>query len=519
MQHRQDDKRAIKINFLPPKLDQSNIQDKIVCVRPMREGKPRISAEVHDSQLRIHNYGHGGSGWTLLWGSVDCAVDLFLEKLHTTPLYQGKPVVIVGAGAMGLGCALKLAQVKEKQPQFGIGDIRVVADKTDNIASYNAAGLWAQVSMRNDPQGQGFVNALSQKSFKRYLKIARGKDSDFLSGAAELQPYFIKPGTESGVDCLVETGIIPPPLEIQADFGEQKHDVLMYQTIYINTHVFMRCFHQQLGKHHISIEQRKVTDLAEFGNNTIVFDCAGLGAGSLNHDSSVVPVYGHLITLKNQPKEFLDTTRANNNLMLVDGAVIEEGLNKLGEYARYLFNKPERRKRFLDQLNKMYGDNQTWFDSSEARVIFIRDLSRLIYLVKTYEADKTDDIVEIYANLVPRINSRYMFLIKDRFTKAESPASGQPPQTYEGCAYFMVTSNRLPEEILQETPDAAGYAVGKIGGTFLPPDQMLLTSHEKEFSAMLNRVGEYCHGPGFFAAQGKDSRQQASAAVEKKLAP
>jgi D-amino-acid oxidase len=45
-------------------------------LRPFREGGPRIAAEVAGSRLILHNYGHGGSGWTIAPGCADLVREL-----------------------------------------------------------------------------------------------------------------------------------------------------------------------------------------------------------------------------------------------------------------------------------------------------------------------------------------------------------------------------------------------------------------------------------------------------------
>ena len=38
------------------------------CLRPFRPQGPRIEAERMGRKTIVHNYGHGGSGWSLSWG-------------------------------------------------------------------------------------------------------------------------------------------------------------------------------------------------------------------------------------------------------------------------------------------------------------------------------------------------------------------------------------------------------------------------------------------------------------------
>src|SRR3984885_15097389 len=45
-----------------------------VCTRPFRAQGPRLDTEQIGAKLVVHNYGHGGSGWSLSWGSSGVAV-------------------------------------------------------------------------------------------------------------------------------------------------------------------------------------------------------------------------------------------------------------------------------------------------------------------------------------------------------------------------------------------------------------------------------------------------------------
>jgi D-amino-acid oxidase len=45
-----------------------------VCTRPFRAQGPRLDVEQVGRKTIVHNYGHGGSGWSLSWGSSNIAV-------------------------------------------------------------------------------------------------------------------------------------------------------------------------------------------------------------------------------------------------------------------------------------------------------------------------------------------------------------------------------------------------------------------------------------------------------------
>ena len=69
--------------FTVPPLDAAALErlERItVCTRPFRAAGPRIEAERLADKLVIHNYGHGGSGWSLSWGSATLVLPLALAS-------------------------------------------------------------------------------------------------------------------------------------------------------------------------------------------------------------------------------------------------------------------------------------------------------------------------------------------------------------------------------------------------------------------------------------------------------
>lgn len=54
----------------------------VVGIRPCRRGGIRVAREDADGCTWYHNYGHGGSGVTLSWGSAEESVEHFEESVH-----------------------------------------------------------------------------------------------------------------------------------------------------------------------------------------------------------------------------------------------------------------------------------------------------------------------------------------------------------------------------------------------------------------------------------------------------
>ena len=83
----------------PIRAHADRIYDIKVCLRPFRTKGPNLDVEHIGDAMIVHNYGHGGSGWSLSWGSADMAVQ---KAMSTSP----RQVAVVGSGIIGLTSAI-----------------------------------------------------------------------------------------------------------------------------------------------------------------------------------------------------------------------------------------------------------------------------------------------------------------------------------------------------------------------------------------------------------------------------
>ena len=72
-----------------------------VGLRPHRDGGFVVRTEKQDDKVLVHNYGHGGSGMSLSWGTGAMAADLALQQ-------PGRRAAVLGCGAVGLTAARQL---------------------------------------------------------------------------------------------------------------------------------------------------------------------------------------------------------------------------------------------------------------------------------------------------------------------------------------------------------------------------------------------------------------------------
>lgn len=276
----------------PPQLDPVNMKEYVTCVRPMREGIFRIEAETVGDKFVVHNYGHGGSGWTLLPGCVNHALKLFSDaQAKDAKLKKNKKVTVIGAGCNGLLTAIRL-----KQAGY---DVKIVAERVRDLASNKAAGLLAPVSMKTSPEEQAKVDAIGIDAFTYYKKQAESKTPEF-QGISFMPVYVIGDEEGAGLYPLVDAGHMEKPEDVKIRFENgAAHEAKKFRTIFMNTKILMKELGKKVRELKIPILRKKVKDFAEL-ETSVVFNCSGLGAKGFG-DDKMIPVQGHLISLKKEP--------------------------------------------------------------------------------------------------------------------------------------------------------------------------------------------------------------------------
>ncbi len=300
----------------PPKLNKNNLGQRIVCYRPMRQGTPAMFIETEDGKVIAHNYGHGGSGWTLGPGAAKYVVDLALKNSGAILKTKQSPIAVVGAGAIGLFTALELMNQ-------GHTNIIIYADQFDKLTSHNAGGLLAPVSMDNDPELQKTIDKIGVDAYKFYQEIAQKKNKQISDGAVIVPTYF-STRDDSGLEPYVGV-VMQPAKDVLVDFRNgTTHDMVVYDDgIFMDTESLMNSLTKILKKHKVKFVKRKITTLSELSQN-VIFNCTGNGAKELSKDDKMISVQGHLIMLKHEdPKDInymmlvyfgSDKTKHNQNI-------------------------------------------------------------------------------------------------------------------------------------------------------------------------------------------------------------
>ncbi len=192
MQEDQEEVQREVRKITPPKLDVMHLGKKILCHRPMREGSPQMSIQEIEGKVVAHNYGHGGSGWTLAPGSASYVNGLLEKFEYSEGLRKKTPITVIGAGTIGLFTAYDLVDK-------GYTDITIVSKEFDNLTSHNAGGLLAPVSMDNGPDIQKIIDEIGVNAYRFYAAIATKKHPILKEGAV-IVPYYARTRDDSGLE-------------------------------------------------------------------------------------------------------------------------------------------------------------------------------------------------------------------------------------------------------------------------------------------------------------------------------
>ncbi|MGC6329423.1 FAD-dependent oxidoreductase [Rhizorhabdus sp. FW153] len=151
--------------LVPLRLGVEEIIDVKCCLRPFRVAGPNLDAEQLGDTLVVHNYGHGGSGWSLSWGSAEIAVGKVLSVMP-------REVAVIGCGVVGLTAAVHAQRAGLKVTIYA----REVFQRTRSV---RASGSWSPDSRISltEPAGPEFgalwehMARLSWKNFRSYVGL------------------------------------------------------------------------------------------------------------------------------------------------------------------------------------------------------------------------------------------------------------------------------------------------------------------------------------------------------------
>jgi glycine/D-amino acid oxidase-like deaminating enzyme len=277
-----------------------------VCTRPFRAQGPRLDVEQVGGKTIVHNYGHGGSGWSLSWGSSSIAV----KKAMATGT---RDIAVIGCGALGLTSALLL--------QRAGADVTIYAkDLPPNVRSSLATGIWSPDSRicleeNATPSFNRLWEEMARESFQTYQTLLGlpGNPVEYID------TYAISDSADRNSNARAPTDNRPPFAELQRrltpdlvprseefapgshPFGArylQRNSMMMFNLAGY-ARMLMSDFLANRGRIEIA-EFHTPADFAPLRQTTLI-NATGYGSRALFADQSVTPVRGQLARMIPQP--------------------------------------------------------------------------------------------------------------------------------------------------------------------------------------------------------------------------
>jgi glycine/D-amino acid oxidase-like deaminating enzyme len=271
--------------------------DLTVCLRPFRAAGPRLDVERIGDAVVVHNYGYGGSGWSLSWGGGTIAVGKAMA--------QGpREIAVIGCGAIGLTSAI-LAQragakvtiyARELLPQTRSARATGLFTPDSRIALTNVAGpafgdLWEQMARTSFKAYRNYlglpgtpVEWIDQYTLLDHPRGQGGSAEppgalDFASYRSRIRDLL--PGVEE-----IPAGASP----FEAPFAYKIPQLMFNIADY--GHTLMADFLAAGGK----IEIREFHSPSEIAAlpEKVVINCPGYGGRALWKDETIVPVRGQI---------------------------------------------------------------------------------------------------------------------------------------------------------------------------------------------------------------------------------
>ena len=305
----------------------------VAGLRPYRASGFVVRAEALGDKRLVHNYGHGGAGITLSWGTSRLATLLGLQG------HQG-PVAVLGAGVMGLTTA---RLVQEAGFPVTLYAAALPPDTTSNIAG----GQWSPFGHYRDsavtPEWRAQLAAALDYSWRRF-QIMVGDDygirwlPTYTEGEAPRDGYH--PGARS-----LAPDEHPFPLA----------RVSRFDTMYVETGRFLRQLTRDVLLAGGRFEVRRFAGGAEIAAlpERLVFNCTGLGARELFGDGELVPIRGQLAVLLPQPEiRYAFTGEAGYMFPRADGIVLGGTFERGEEEA---VTEPEAIARILASHGRLFA--------------------------------------------------------------------------------------------------------------------------------------------------------------------
>ena len=303
--------------LVPVRVDMARVTRAYACLRPYRASGFVVRRDLLGNKVLVHNYGHGGAGITLSWGTSALAARLGLAG-------HSGPVAVIGAGVMGLSTA-RLVQ------EAGFAVTIYAAEAAPNTTSNLAGGQWGPTGHYREaavtPEWRGQYKAALAISWQRFRSL------DALRYGVRWLPTYTdsdrvaSPGLEA---YYPDSRPLAP-----GDHPFAVSDLAVYRTMYVETGRYMAQLTDDFLRAGGRLRLRRFAGRAELFElaERLIFNCTGLGSRELFGDLELGPVRGQIVVLAPQPEvQYAYTLPSGYMFPRADGIILG-GTFERGEWS------------------------------------------------------------------------------------------------------------------------------------------------------------------------------------------
>ena len=301
----------------PLRVDPSLVIRSYGCLRPYRAAGFVVRRDQLGDKVLVHNYGHGGAGITLSWGTSALAASLGLQG-------HSGPVAVIGAGVMGLTTA-RLVQ------EAGLPVTIYTAELTANTTSSQAGGQWGPTGHYREaavgPEWRAQYGTALALSWRRFQ-------------AMDAQRYGIRwLPTYTEAERVAPPGLEPYyPNSRVLQRGEHPfaaENLAVYRTMYVEVGRYLAELTADVLRGGGQIRVHRFANAADLSSlpEKLIFNCTGLGARELFGDMELEPVRGQIAVLAPQSQvQYAYTLPAGYMFPRADGIILG-GTFERGEWS------------------------------------------------------------------------------------------------------------------------------------------------------------------------------------------
>jgi D-amino-acid oxidase len=319
---------------VPVDLSWGRIIRTTVGLRPYRESGFVVRAERLDDRTVIHNYGHGGAGMSLSWGTAALAADLAMD-------HSDRRAAVIGCGVAGLTTARML---QRRGFEVSIHAASLPPDTTSNMsfASFTPTSSVVAQSRRTPEWDAQFRRALDIAYRELQLLVGPRYGVSWIDDYAPTNTSSANASGGGNGGALLPSGFELARVELddgEHPFGTRyarRHPTLRFEpSIYLDA--LMRDVLTFGGR--IAVRSfatpRDLMSLPE----TLIVNCTGLGAKQLFGDEELTPIKGQLVVLVPQP----DVTYSTGTMLPRSDGIVLGHVMQRGEWSLEVDDAERRR--------------------------------------------------------------------------------------------------------------------------------------------------------------------------------